>query len=187
MKVFLSWSGETSQNVAKALRDWLPCVLQAVRPVMSTEDIDKGTRWSDELAKQLDETAYGILCLTSYNISAPWLNFEAGAISKALERSRVSPFLFRVNRERVTGPLQQFQFTLYRDDDARSKEDIFSLLTSLNRSLAAADEVSHEVLRRECEMWWSTLEKSLKAITVSADEISGQPGHPRLISHDDPN
>ena len=42
MKVFLGWSGETSHNVALALSDWLPKVIQAIRPFVSSEDIAKG-------------------------------------------------------------------------------------------------------------------------------------------------
>jgi hypothetical protein len=90
-----------------------------------------------------------------------------------------------VSRDRVTWPLEQFQFTFYNDGDIRSKEDIFSLLTSLNRSLAVADQLSQELLRREFEAWWPKLDSSLRGIVVTEDEISGQPDHPRLISETD--
>ena len=77
MKVFLSWSGETSRAVACALRDWLPYVIQSVKPFVSTSDIEKGQRWSDVLSQELSSTAYGIICLTPFNVRSPWLNFEA--------------------------------------------------------------------------------------------------------------
>src|SRR5258706_2823307 len=79
---FISWSGERSRHVAKALRDWLPMVLQATKPFMSKKDIDKGSRWHVELAKALEVTKVGIICLTPENLSASWLLFEAGGLSK---------------------------------------------------------------------------------------------------------
>ena len=50
MKVFLSWSGELSHKVALAFREWLPNVIQSIEPYVSSEDIDKGARWSAEMA-----------------------------------------------------------------------------------------------------------------------------------------
>ena len=39
MKVFLSWSGEASKEAATALYNWLPTVIQTVKPYMSAENI----------------------------------------------------------------------------------------------------------------------------------------------------
>jgi hypothetical protein len=54
MKVFISWSGETSKQVADILRQWMPSVLQAVKPYFSPDDVAKGTRWANEISKELE-------------------------------------------------------------------------------------------------------------------------------------
>src|ERR1017187_9800498 len=105
MRVFISWSGERSQRIANILRSWLPGVLQAVKPYFSPDDIAKGTRWSTEIAKELEASRIGLLVLTSENLDAPWLMFEAGALAKNLERSKVCPILFGLEPTDVTGPL----------------------------------------------------------------------------------
>jgi hypothetical protein len=53
MKIFLSWSGEVSHEVAKILDNWLPCMLQGVETFLSS-DISKGDRWTDVLAEELN-------------------------------------------------------------------------------------------------------------------------------------
>lgn len=51
MKVFISWSGNKSHKVAMIFREWLPSVIQSLEPYVSSEDIDKGARWSSDIAK----------------------------------------------------------------------------------------------------------------------------------------
>jgi hypothetical protein len=82
VKLFISWSGELSHQIALHLKKWLPVVLPFVEPWVSSEDIPKGTRWGAELATQLEGTASGIVCLVPGNVHEPWLNFEATRFAK---------------------------------------------------------------------------------------------------------
>jgi hypothetical protein len=159
VKVFISWSGAISHQVALSLRDWLPSVLQAVEPYVSSEDIDKGARWSTDISQELEDSTFGIICVTPDNLQAPWVNFEAGALSKSLERSRVAPLLFGVDRTAVQGPLVQFQSTLAQHDDMQK------LVGSLN---SACDPARLDDARLDAtfEVWWPHLEKQLASIAV---------------------
>lgn len=96
MKVFISWSGDKSLKVAKILKDWIPCVIQDIQPYFSTEDIDKGARWSSDIAKELSDADFGILCVTKDNLESQWLNFEAGALSKALDKVKDRDDIFKL-------------------------------------------------------------------------------------------
>ncbi len=156
MKVFISWSGEISNKVALAFREWLPSVIQAIEPYVSSEDIDKGARWSTDIAKELEASRFGILCVTRENADAPWLNFEAGALSKTIDKSRVSPFLFGLKRSEIrTGPLLQFQSTVYE------KSDVAKLLHSIN---CAAEPRCIDETRLDSvfDVWWPKLQEFIE-------------------------
>lgn len=184
MKVFISWSDKTSQKVAEALGDWLPYVIQAVEPFISSGSIDKGERWGDELNNQLKQTSYGIICLTRHNINAPWMNFEAGAISNAIRQSRVSPFLFQVESDRVTGPLQQFQQTVYGKEEILNQQEIFRLVSSINDVLEEDQRVPRERLKREFLQWWGELKDKLDEIWKNT-EVESIAGFKWLFFRDD--
>ena len=169
MKIFLSWSGETSHKVAIAFRDWLPQVIQSLNPYVSSEDIDKGTRWSTDIAKELEESAYGIILVTEENLFAPWVNFEAGALSKIIDKSNVSPFLFNVKRSEVKGPLLQFQSTIFE------KEDIHKLLKSINNRIDEEERLEESKLERAFNVWWSELETTLNEILATKQEATKEP------------
>jgi hypothetical protein len=55
MKVFISWSGTRSKELANALRDWLPLALSYVKPWVSDKDIGAGDRWAQSIAGELEK------------------------------------------------------------------------------------------------------------------------------------
>ena len=67
--VFISWSKPRSYQVAKALHDWLPNVIQSAKPWISSENVDKGTLWSGEIAAVLSTVRVGIVCVTPENVA----------------------------------------------------------------------------------------------------------------------
>lgn len=160
MKVFLSWSGDLSHKTALIFRDWLPSVIQSIVPYVSSEDIDKGARWSTDIAKELEDSTYGILCVTKENVHAPWLTFEAGALSKTMDKAAVSPFLFDIKRSEVSGPILQFQSTIF------DQEDIKKLVSSLNKA-CGTETLTDDRLEKAFSVWYPTLEKQLNDLLKS--------------------
>lgn len=170
MKVFISWSGDLSLKVAQTFREWLPSVIQSIEPYVSSEDIDKGARWSTDIAKELENSTFGILCVTKDNIEAPWLSFEAGALSKTMEKAFVTPFLFDIKRSEVQGPILQFQSTIFE------KEDIKKMIKTLNK--ACGDMcIPENRLDKAFSVWYPTLEESLNKIKGKSDNGDNRVKH----------
>ncbi len=133
-------------------------VIQSIKPYVSSEDIDKGARWSSDIARELDESTFGIIIITPDNLDAPWLNFETGALSKTIDKAYVSPFLFRMKRSEVQGPLLQFQSTIY------DKEDLGKLLATINNRLDGNERLDENQIKKSFEVWWPQLQQVLDGI-----------------------
>lgn len=164
MRVFISWSGERSRALAEILRDWLPSVIQAIKPYFSPDDTAKGSVWFSEVARQLEDTRIGLICLTPDNLTAPWLLFEAGAISKDVGKSRVIPILFGLEPTDLQGPLVQFQAAPF------TATDFWRVIKSINSQLN--EPLSIDILRRTYDTWWPKLEQPVTDVlakTTSAD------------------
>lgn len=157
MKVFISWSGDRSKAIAEELRDWLPTIVQSLEPFVSTQDVPPGGRGLNVLASQLQDCSFGILCLTQENKQEPWIHFEAGALSKVIDASRVVPLLLDLKVSDLTGPLVQFQATPIEDRDG-----VFSLVKAL------ADHSSPPIvesrLQRLFDAFWPELEKKISRL-----------------------
>jgi hypothetical protein len=156
-KVFLTWSGERSKAVADALRNWLPLVIQSVEPWMSENDCDKGTRWNSEIAIQLEESKIGIICLTPENLEKPWVNFEAGALSK-IANSYACTYLFGLKATDVKDPLSQFNHTIANRSDTKK------LLGTINKRFGN-DSLGDTHLDKLFDMCWPELETKLAVIS----------------------
>lgn len=165
MKVFISWSGHRSHEVAEALSGWLRKVIQSAEPWVSS-DVERGVKWLAEIGKSLDAHSIGILCVTPGNVTAPWLNFEAGALSKQLgETGRVIPYLldFRSPSE-LQPPLGQFNASLA---DELGTHNLVKTLNAHSES-----KLSDTDLNETFKMWWPKLRDKLEAIRTSGS------GHP---------
>ena len=166
MRVFLSWSGEASQTFASILHEWLPTVLQFADPWMSSEDITKGTRWDAEMGQSLEETSYCIVCVTPGVQRKPWVNFEAGAVSKIVSKSYVSPLLLGVSIEELGGlPLSMFQCTRF------NKAEVLKLLRSINS--AAISSIPSKRLKSSLDYSWAELRERVEGIDLSGIEDPG--------------
>lgn len=166
MRIFISWSGEKSHKIAETLKQWIPCVIQNVHPYLSSTDIDKGARWSTDIAKELQDSSFGILCVTKDNLNSSWLNFEAGALSKSIEQSKVCPFLVDLRPSDITNsPILQFQMT------NATREDVFKLFQSINANLDSS-KLSDEVLSRTFETFWPKIEEELKAAASFPQDVA---------------
>lgn len=171
MKIFISWSGKQSLGAATALRDWLPYIFNSIDPFVSSEDIRRGKRWPAEVSKELDESNFGIVCLTPDNLGAPWLLFEAGALSKSVKKASVFTLLLGGLRiGDVEGPLSHFQHTLFE------KEDFFKLVRSINEAQGQAKQDVGR-LRKVYDKWWDELE----AVIGPLSTINGKPEKKRSI------
>lgn len=160
MKVFISWSGEMSKRVGEAFKNWLPHVLQTVEPYYTPTDIEKGTRWSHDIAAELESSSAGIFCVTRENLKSPWLAFEAGAISKQVDVYLVCPVLIDLGTSDLNGPLTQFQVTPFQ------KAEIKKLIQAINK--ANTDNVLSElILNQAFEKNWPDLEEQVSEIIRS--------------------
>ena len=152
MNVFICWSGEASHKLAEGLREWLPRVIQATKPFLSSEDISKGNRWHTELNSQLETTDYGVLCMTPENLLAPWILFEAGALSKNTASGRVSALLLSVKQSDLSPPLGQFQHT------EPNFEDMHKLVRSVNVAMKPEVRLADANLEASFRAHWPFFE-----------------------------
>lgn len=156
MKIFLSWSGPRSRSLATALREWIPLVLHYTEPWLSDKDISAGERWAAEVGKELAESHFGIICLTKDNLSAPWVLFEAGALSKALTESSVCPYLLDLDFSEVSGPLSQFQAK------KTDKKSTYELLEAINNK--SSKPIDTPKLGQLFNALWPTFESKFQEI-----------------------
>jgi len=131
MKVFISQSKPRSLELALALEVFIRKVVQGTEPWVSRSGIDKGTRWSDQVAKNLKDVAAGLVVLTSENLDERWLLFEAGALS-VKPVVHVWTYLLDVEPSDVKEPLSEFLHT------KAEKAETFEMIQSIHHAVHEA-------------------------------------------------
>lgn len=147
MRIFASWSGQASREIAVILKDWIPNVLQDAEVYVSSQDIGKGERWLNNVNVNLQEHNFGISIVTAENYIAPWILFEAGALAKSLN-GRLIPLLCGIDTIAMPNhPLTQFQYAV-----APGKEEVFRFIQDINT--ASDKPLSDERLKATFEKWY---------------------------------
>ncbi len=168
MKIFISWSGDPSHELAKALKTWLPRVFQSMDEddvSLSSSDISLGSVWFPELARLLKKADFGVLCLTKENVAAPWVLFEAGAIAKRFDRARVAPLLIGLTENDVPSPLSHLQGAVFNRSGAER------LVASINERLGTR-KLSKRKLANAVERRWAELEGALGKVTDLTEQAA---------------
>jgi hypothetical protein len=165
MRIFTSWSGDRSKAAALGLKSLLQDLFEETVQVFVSDHITPGEAWAQRLGTELEQSEFGILCLTRDNWQSPWLLFEAGAIAKKFASSRVVPYLIdELPPASDRSPLAQFQHV--RAD----REGTFRLVESIN--VIRENPKASDRLARSFEKWWPDLEQTLKTVQHSS---SAQP------------
>ena len=154
MKVFISWSGNASKGCALALKKVIESVFNGVEPWMSAEDIKPGQQWFTELMNVLGETRFAIVCLTRSNMRAPWVMFEAGAVSGHFGELKVAPLLLEGDETDLTDPMARFHATTFDRNGVRL------LFESINDSVGKP--FTKKALGAALAAEWPELETSVK-------------------------
>src|SRR5262249_38502632 len=115
-----------------------------------------GQRWAEKVAKELEVSNFGIICVTQENVASPWVLFEAGALAKSLQGSRVIPLLLDLEFRDVTGPLAQFQA---KKVDQSGLFEVVQSWSHLGHEPGPASRVKQRV-----DALWADVEKKVPAV-----------------------
>ena len=104
----MSWSGDTSLLVAKAVCEGIELLSDRLEPWLS-EDLEPGEEWASTLIPQIRKARLAVLCLTRRNVGAAWIAFETGAYYSSRSGQVVVPLLLDITPADVEFPLGLFQ------------------------------------------------------------------------------
>lgn len=166
MKVFVSWSKPRSHAVALAIQEWLPTVIQECREIFVSSEQEKGVAWFNNIAKNLEAAAVGLVLITPENQHEQWLNFEGGALLGKFSEERVCPVLLWMAPTEYSGPLANLQMTLL------DKDDVLQLLKKINKlSDVPIDPI---VLTKAHDRAWPELEKAIAVAKLEEGAVNPQ-------------
>lgn len=167
MKVFISWSGNHARQVAVLLKKHLEHVNQRVAVFVSSESIEAGSVWFDVIMGELEETGYGIVCVTKSNLTKPWLLFEAGAMAAKFKQEGVVPLLVDAsNADLSDSPLKNFNSV------DLEKEKILGIHQLINTRMAKDKNgnLSDARLVEYFENNWPAFKAGIDAIKIPKDQ-----------------
>lgn len=93
--------------------------------------------------------------MSKENIDSPWILFEAGALSKIVDKSHVCPLLIDIKPSDLSGPLTQFNATNFE------KMDFVKLVKSINKANDDSS-IDETIVERSFNACWPEMEQEIQ-------------------------
>lgn len=171
-KIFISWSGEKSKQIASTFYDWFYNTFK-IEAWFSSKNIKIGKLWEPKIQEALQQSTKGIFFITKENVFAPWINFEAGAISKGNPENFVCIIRVDSNEIPKESPLFHYQNTAF------NKEGICELL---NNILIDSPDYNEENFKKLFDTNWKEFYKKYLKIIYSDNPLLDEKYAPGFIS-----
>lgn len=163
-KIFISWSGDNSKEIAKALKDVLENHVfrdQGLECFVSDIDISSGDDWWNKIKSELKKCKLGIACITKENKAAPWIYFESGAmIAREL---KLIPLLINCSYRALNDtPLSSKHMV-----DFYNEEKFCGMIKTINNELKLSeipDENLETIAKTQYRILITTLTPTLKKL-----------------------
>lgn len=159
--IFIRRSGEKSKQIASCFYEWF-CGTFNIETWFSVKNIKIGELWEPKIQDALQRSTRGIFFITKENVFAPWINFEAGAISKGNPENYVC--IIRVDSHEIPkeSPLFHYQNSSF------NKEGIFGLI---NNILIENSDFDEENFKKAFEINWEEFYKKYLKIIYSDNPL----------------
>lgn len=159
-KIFASWSGDSSKEIARHLAWFVEKLLQATEVWFSPESIELGEPWALRIAEALEDTKYGFAVVTPENKDSVWVHYEAGAIAGKLKSARFAPLLFGMEVSDIgSSPLRYLQSAEW------SQDACWRLVVAINDLLGALRR-GETALKEDFEETWPRLAEKIATVST---------------------
>jgi hypothetical protein len=173
MKVFISWSGDASKAVARAIGQSVTDVFTGVEPWISAVNIQAGQQWFAELMNALEHSQFAIVCVTKRSLSAPWIMFESGALSAKFGSPKLVPLMLDCVVQDLVDPLARFNGVLF------DEESMGALFESINESVGGP--LAPKALKAAFNEVWPALDGAVRA-ALEAEREAIKPKYDVFLS-----
>ena len=180
-RLFISWSGENSKQIARGLKTVLEESFfnnTDLECFVSDVDISAGDDWSRKIKNELHNCKLGIVCITKENLRAPWIYFESGAIIS--HKIKLIPLLISCDYKSLQNTPLAYQNMVNLYD----QEKFIQMIILINKELKLSN-ISKENLRKLVKIQydmmiadWVVPLKALKAMRLFNEKYI----YPRSVS-----
>jgi len=168
MKVFVSWShvDSASHNAAELVHQLLPLLHDSWQPFVSSHNLKAGVLWLNELFTELENTNFGIVCISGEPSDWSWVLFEAGSLAKAFSSSRVVPLLIDIDPDQLPKPLKIFQAVTF------DLHGLKALIETLCDACQFTPQTK-DIINSRLEVYWKQYKEEITKIIKSVKAPKG--------------